>query len=66
MSTMKTKTIIILILVLFFVIIVLQNTQVVPIQLFFWKISMSRIILIPFFMLIGVIIGLLVPKFWKK
>ncbi len=62
---MKTKTIIILILALLFVIIVLQNTQVVPIQFLFWKISMSRIILIPFFTLIGVIIGLLVPRFWK-
>lgn len=63
---MKTKTIIILILVFLFVIIVLQNTQVVPIRLLFWKISMSRIILIPFFTLIGVLIGLLVPKFWEK
>ncbi len=63
---MKTKTIIILILIFLFAIILIQNTQVVSIQLFFWKISMSRVILIPFFTLIGVIIGLLVPRFWKK
>lgn len=63
---MKTKTIIILILIFLFAIILIQNTQVVSIQLFFWKISMSRVILIPFFTLMGVIIGLLVPRFWKR
>lgn len=63
---MKVKTIIILILIALFVIILIQNTQVVTIQLFFWKLSMSRIILICMLMLIGFIVGFLVAKIGRK
>ncbi len=63
---MKAKTIIILILVVLFVIILIQNTQVVTLQLFFWKLSMSRIILIGMLMLIGFIAGFLVAKIGRK
>lgn len=54
---MKTKTIIILIIVALLVIILIQNTQVLTLQIFFWKISMSRIILITLMMIIGFILG---------
>jgi len=47
----------ILILVVF-----LQNTQVVSFQFLFWKLSMSRIILLPLVMFGGFIIGFLVGK----
>jgi putative membrane protein len=63
---MKAKTIILLILIALFVIILIQNTQVVTIQLFFWKLSMSRIILICMLMLIGFIVGFLVAKIGRK
>ena len=63
---MKAKTIIILILIALFAIILIQNTQVVIVQLFFWKLSMSRIILISLSMLIGLLIGFLIGKKRKK
>ena len=63
---MKTKTIIILILIALFVIVLIQNTQVLTVQFFFWKISMSRIILICLLMLVGFIIGFLVAKVGRK
>jgi uncharacterized integral membrane protein len=44
-------------LVLLFVVVVLQNTQVVRIQLFFWPLSMSRIILLCFALLVGFAVG---------
>jgi uncharacterized integral membrane protein len=59
---MKAKTIVVLVLVALFVIILIENTQVVSLRLFFWKISMSQIILIPLTMLIGFVAGLLVAK----
>lgn len=59
---MKVKTIIILILIVLFSIILIQNTQVVTVQLFFWKLSLSRIILIVVPLFIGFIIGLFVVK----
>jgi len=63
---MKPKTIIILILVVLAVIVVLQNTEIVTLQLFFWKISMSRIIFISFLLLVGFILGFLVTKLVKR
>jgi len=51
----------ILILVVFF-----QNTHVTSIQFLFWKISMSRIILLPPVLAIGFIIGFFVRKTSKK
>lgn len=58
----KTKTIIILVLIALFVIILIQNTQVVTLRLFFWKLGMSQIILIPLIMAIGFVIGFIVSK----
>jgi uncharacterized integral membrane protein len=44
-------------LLLLFLVVVLQNTQIVPIQLFFWTLSMSRIILLCFALLVGFAVG---------
>jgi len=63
---MKLKTIIILILVALFVVIIVQNTQAVTIQILFWKISMSRIIFIPLLVFFGFIIGILTAQIIKK
>jgi uncharacterized integral membrane protein len=63
---MKQKTIIILILIVLAFIILIQNTQVVEVQMFFWKIAMSRIILITFMVVVGFVIGYLVAMTQKK
>ena len=47
----------VLTLILLFVIIVLQNTQVVDIQVLFWRLSMSRIILLFFSLVVGFVVG---------
>lgn len=54
---MKPKNVFILIIVILFLIVILQNTEVVTLQLFFWKISMSRIILLALTLLIGFGLG---------
>jgi len=59
---MKPKIIVLLVLAVLFIIILIQNTYVVTIRLFFWKIGMSQIILIPLTMLIGLVIGYIVAK----
>jgi len=63
---MKQKTIIILILLVLAIVILVQNTQVVEVQIFFWKIAMSRIIMITFALIVGFVIGYFVPKVQKK
>ena len=58
----KPKFIIIATLAILFIIILLQNMQLVTLRLFFWEISASQIILIPIIMLIGFGVGFLVAK----
>lgn len=54
---MKPKTIVALVIMGLFLIILLQNTQVVTLRILFWKISMSRIIILPLVTIIGFIAG---------
>ncbi|HUU52606.1 MAG TPA: LapA family protein [Candidatus Heimdallarchaeota archaeon] len=63
---MKQKTIIILILIVLAFVILIQNTQVVEVQIFFWKIAMSRIIMIAFMLIVGFALGYLVAMTKKK
>jgi uncharacterized integral membrane protein len=59
---MKPKVVVILILVALFLIILIQNTQIVTYRLYFWKISISQIILVPLVALFGFIVGFIVAK----
>jgi uncharacterized integral membrane protein len=55
------------VLVLLALIIIFQNMQVVTIQLLFWKIEMSRILLLFLCLLIGLVVGLLAyPLIFNK
>lgn len=59
---MKFKTILVLLIILLVIIIFVQNTEIVDFQLYFWEISMSRIILLPALLIIGFICGYVVAK----
>ena len=54
---MTPKIIVFLVLAALFIIILIQNTHLVTLRLFFWKIGMSQIILIPLTMAIGFVVG---------
>ena len=49
-------------LVMLFVIIVLQNTEIVYIRVLFWQLSMSRIILLLFSLVVGFVGGYYVRR----
>jgi len=53
----KPKVIIVSILLVLFAILLLQNTEVVSLKLYFWEISMSRIVFFPALVLIGFIVA---------
>lgn len=55
-----------LVLAILFLIFLFQNTQVVTLRLYFWKISMSQIILIPLVLILGFVIGYIVARVTKK
>ena len=59
---MKPRTIAMLILGGLLLIVLLQNAQVVSMNFLFWKLSMSRIILLPLMILLGFIIGFFVGR----
>ena len=59
---MRPKFIVVLVLIALFLIILIQNIQPVTLQLFFWKVGVSQIILIPLIMAIGFVVGLVVSK----
>jgi uncharacterized integral membrane protein len=63
---MRPKTIIILVLIVLAVVIIIQNSQMVTLQLLFWKIMMNRIIFISFLLVLGFLVGFLTAKLMKK
>ena len=63
---MRPKFIVVLVLIALLLIILIQNTQVVTLRLFFWKVGMSQIILIPLAMAIGFVVGFVVSKVTGK
>ncbi len=62
--TITPKIIVIFILMALFAVILIQNTQVVTMRIFFWKIAVSEVILVPSLLLLGFVVGFLVAK-WK-
>jgi uncharacterized integral membrane protein len=63
---MKLKSIILIILAVLAFVIIIQNTQVVTVQLFFWQLFMSRIVLMLVMMAIGVAIGYIIARVGRK
>ena len=59
---MRPKFIVVLVVITLFLIILIQNIQPVTVRLFFWKVGMSQIILIPLTMAIGFVVGFIVAK----
>jgi len=59
---MKTKILIVSVLLALIVILLIQNTQEVIFRIFFWKISMSQIILVPLAVLVGFLFGYFVAR----
>ncbi len=63
---MKAKVIIFLILIVLFTIFVSQNTEVIPIDAFFWRFEMSKIVIISLTGLFGIILGFILASFFNK
>lgn len=57
MNRIRPRTVGLALLILLFVIVVLQNTEIVDIRVLFWKLSMSRIILLVFALVVGLAVG---------
>ena len=63
---MRARTVIIIVLCILSLTLVAQNTQVVSFKLWFWDLTMSRVLLLAGSLSVGVIIGLLLGRPWKR
>ena len=63
---MRARTVIIIVLCILSLTLVAQNTQVVSFKLWFWDLTMSRVLLLAGSLGTGVIIGLLLGRPWKR
>lgn len=61
MKKLDPKMIIILVIVTLIIIFSIQNSETVAVKLFFWKISLPRVLLIMGSVLVGIIIGVIYP-----
>ena len=63
---MKVKIVLILVLVILLVALFVQNTQIVTYRVYFWTISMSQMILVPFVAAVGFLIGYFLGTLRRK
>ena len=63
---MKTKILIVAVLLALIIILLIQNTQEVIFRVYFWKISMSQVILVPLAVLVGFLFGYFVAKMGRE
>ena len=62
----RVRTVAILVLVLLSLAVIVQNTEVVSVRILFWDLVMSRIILLALSIAVGVIIGFLLGRPWRR
>jgi putative membrane protein len=62
---MKPKTILAIVIFILLLILTLQNTQTVSFRFLFWTLTLSRILLIPIFILLGFLLGYILAKVEK-
>jgi uncharacterized integral membrane protein len=63
---MKTKHVILIVLGGLLLVLLLQNTKVVTYRLFFWQITMSQVILVPFVFFAGFFAGYWLAHFGRR
>jgi uncharacterized integral membrane protein len=61
---MNYRLIIGLILICLVVVFIVQNAAIVEIQVFFWTIAMSRVLLMVILLSVGILVGWLLKTYW--
>lgn len=63
---MNFKSISAIVLLALFIIVSIQNAEVIPIGLLFWKVEISKLLIIILTLVIGILIGMMIPGLLKK
>jgi len=62
---MKTKTILAILFITIIIVFSLQNAEIIDVKFLFWKLSVSRVLVILSSFVIGILVGILI-SFKKK
>jgi uncharacterized integral membrane protein len=65
-DVMKTKILIVSVLLVLIIILLVKNTQEVIFRIYFWKISMSQMVLVPLAVLVGFLFGYFIARMGNK
>lgn len=63
---MRFRLSVILLLVLLFIVLIAQNTGDASITFLFWTATMSRIVLLAITFLVGIVVGFLIGRPWRR
>jgi lipopolysaccharide assembly protein A len=63
---MNFKNISLLILLALFIIVCIQNVEIISVQFLFWKADISKLLLLIITLIIGILIGMIIPGFLAK
>jgi uncharacterized integral membrane protein len=63
---MNIKSISIIILLALFITVCIQNVEIIPVHFLFWKIEISKLLLLIITLVIGILIGMIIPGFFSR
>ena len=63
---MNFKNIILMILLALFIIVCIQNVEIIPLHFLFWKVEISKLLLLIITLVVGMLIGMIIPGFFNK
>ncbi|HEX9253383.1 MAG TPA: lipopolysaccharide assembly protein LapA domain-containing protein [Ignavibacteriaceae bacterium] len=63
---MNFKNISLLVLLALFIIVCIQNVEIISVQFLFWKAEISKLLLLIITWIIGLLIGMIIPGFLTK
>lgn len=63
---MNFKNVTLLILLALFIIVCIQNVEIISVQFLFWKADISKLLLLIITLIIGILIGMIIPGFLAK
>jgi len=63
---MNIKSISIIILLALFITVCIQNVEIIPVHFLFWEIEISKLLLLIITLVIGILIGMIIPGFFSR
>jgi len=63
---MSFKNISFLFFLALFIIICIQNVEVIPVNFLFWNLDISKLLLLMITLVIGILVGMILPGFFNK